>query len=425
MRTNVSSDQKAKIVNQYWIGTPVKDLCEKYQVPRSTLYSWPKPYQNVYASQHATEAIATQKEYNTLKRKYERQQQVLKAIADSGCITMIPLEERIVIFDQLSERYGANILLDALSISKGSYYNLIKKNRVSTYYKSRHDELSDMVRRVFDESDQCYGSDKILAVLQAQGVRTSKKYILRLMHEMGLVSVTQDAKKNYKALTKKKNIVKRQFEVSCPNEVWVSDCTQYMVKGIYYYICAIIDLFSRRVIAYKISPNCTTRLITATFKIAYEDRGRPQDLIFHSDQGTQYTSNAFRRLLADLNVRQSFSRPGMPNDNAVCEAFFAILEKEELYRKDYRSERDFRQGVGNFIIKYNTERPHRFNKNQPPIKVEDAYWEALLDKSKLFFSNLTFFPFSLFFSSKFAFSDLDMVQDVKMPGSLAVLDFSA
>ncbi len=202
------------------------------------------------------------------------------------------------------------------------------------------------------------------------------------MHEMGLVSVTQDAKKNFKALTKKKDIVKRQFEVSRPNEVWVSDCTQYLVNGIYYYNCVIIDLFSRRVIAYKISPNCTTRLITATFKIAYEDRSHQRDLIFHSDQGTQYTSNAFRRLLSDLNVWQSFSRPGTPNDNSVCEACFAILKKGELYRRDYRSEREIRQGVGNFIIKYNTERPHRFNKTQPPIKVEDAYWEALLDKPK-------------------------------------------
>lgn len=105
MRTNVSSDQKAKIVNQYCNGTPDKDLCEKYQVPRSTLYSWLKPYQNVYASQHATEAIVTQKEYNNLKRKYERQQQGLKAIADSGCITMIPLEERIAIYDLLSGTY--------------------------------------------------------------------------------------------------------------------------------------------------------------------------------------------------------------------------------------------------------------------------------------------------------------------------------
>lgn len=175
-----------------------------------------EPYKNVYASRHATEAIATQKEYNDLKQKYDRQQQVLQAIVDSGCFTMIPLEERIAIYDQLSEHYGANILLDALSISKGSFYNRIKKNRVPTYYATRHDELAEMVHRVFDESNQCYGSDKILAVLQSRGVRTSKKYILRLMHEMGLVSVTQDAKKNYKALTKKKNTVKRQFEVSRP-----------------------------------------------------------------------------------------------------------------------------------------------------------------------------------------------------------------
>ena len=85
----------------------------------------------------------------------------------------------------------------------------------------------------------------------------------------------------------------------------------------------------------------------------------------------------------------------MPNDNAVCEAFFAILTEEELYRRDYRPERDFRQSVGNYAIKYNTGRPHRFNKNQLPIKAENACGEALLDKSKLFFSNLTFFPFSL------------------------------
>ena len=264
MNTVFTSEQKAYIANQYWNGMSVKSLCETYQVPRSTLYTWLKPNQNLYASKYAINAVATQKEFNDLKRKYERQTLVLQAISDSGCIKTILLKERIEIYEQLSARYGAKILLEALAISKGSYYNLIKKNRVPTYYQERHDELADMVRRIFDESNQCYGSDKILTVLQSRGIRTSKKYILRLMHEMGLVSVTQDAKKNYRALSKKKDIVRRQFEVSRPNEVWVSDCSQYMVKGIYYYICVIIDLFSRKVIAYKISPNCTARLITAT-----------------------------------------------------------------------------------------------------------------------------------------------------------------
>ena len=160
MNTNLTSGQKAKIVNQYWNGTPVKNLCEKYHVPRSTLYSWLKICQNVYASQHAAEAIATQKEYTDLKRKYEWQQQVLQAIADSGCITMIPLEERIAIYDQLREQYGTNILLDALSIFKGSYYNLIKKNRVPTYYKRRHDVLSNMVRmKIYEKRPQAGRSD--------------------------------------------------------------------------------------------------------------------------------------------------------------------------------------------------------------------------------------------------------------------------
>lgn len=382
MNTQFTPAQKTDIVNQYWNGTSAKDLCELHHVPRSTLYTWLKPYKSVYASRHATKPAVTQKDYNDLKRKYERQSLVLRAIEDSGFISMVPLETRISMYNQLSEQYGAKVLQDALSISRGSYFNLIKKNRLPTYQKNRHEVLSAMVRTVFDESKQCYGSDKILAALQAQGVRTSKKYVLTLMHEMGLVSVTQEAKKNYRAFTKKKDIVRQQFEVSHPNEVWVSDCTQFMVKGIYYYICAIIDLFSRKVVAYKISPNCTTRLITSTFRMAYEDRGRPQDLVFHSDQGTQYTANAFRRLLVDLRVRQSFSRPGTPHDNAVSEAFFSILKKEELYRRDYRSERDFRQSVDKFIRDYNTERPHRFNNYQPPVTAEAAYWRTHLDMSK-------------------------------------------
>ena len=382
MSTIFTEAQKASIANQYWNGVSVKALCAKYQVPRSTLYTWLKPYQNVYASKFATETVATQKAYSDLKRKFERTAQVLQAISDSGFISKVPLEERITVFEQLSKQYSANVLVEALSISKSTYHSLIKKKHKSNYHQNRHNELAAMVRRVFDESDQCYGSDKILSVLHSRGIRVSKRYVLKLMREMGLVSVTQNAKKNYRAFAKKKDIVKRQFNISRPNEVWVSDCSQFMVKGIYYYICVIIDLFSRKVVAYKISPNCTARLITATFKMAFEDRGRPSGLIFHSDQGTQYTSNAFRRLLADLNVRQSFSRPGTPNENAVSEAFFSILKKEELYRKDYRSERDFRQSVGKFIVKYNTERPHRFNKNQSPDAAEKAYWEAASDLEK-------------------------------------------
>ena len=122
-------------------------------------------------------------------------------------------------------------------------------------------------------------------------------------------------------------VVKRFFKTYAPNQIWVSDITQFMVKGIYYYICVVIDLFSRKVIAYNVSTCSSTRLVSSTFKKAFSARGCPESLIFHSDQGSQYTSRTFRSLLANNNVIQSFSNPGTPTDNAVAESFFANLKK--------------------------------------------------------------------------------------------------
>ena len=134
-----------------------------------------------------------------------------------------------------------------------------------------------------------------------------------------------------------------------PNQIWVGDVAQHMVKGVYFYICVVIDLFSRKVLAYRVSSCCSAKMITLTFKTAYAERGYPKGLIFHSDQGTQYTSAAFRGLLSSNGVTQSFSYPGRPVDNAVAESFFANLKREELYRRDYRSEREFREAVSEYI----------------------------------------------------------------------------
>lgn len=129
-------------------------------------------------------------------------------------------------------------------------------------------------------------------------------------------------------------------------------------KGECYYICAILDLFSRKVVAYKISQNSSTYLVTSSFRKAYKDRGRPNDLMFHSDRGGQYTSKAFSDLLHMNNIVQSFSKSGCPHDNAVMESFFSSMKKEELYRREFKSERELRDGVDNFITFYNFERPH-------------------------------------------------------------------
>ena len=145
------------------------------------------------------------------------------------------------------------------------------------------------------------------------------------------------------------NLLQQQFTADQPNQRWVSDVSCFKLRDHYLYVCVIIDLFSRKVIAYKISKKNSTQLITAAFKMAYEERDPPAGLIFHSDRGAQYTSHRFQKLLHEHNVTQSFSRPGEPHDNAVAESFFASLKKEELYRRNITSDRAFQASAAFYI----------------------------------------------------------------------------
>ena len=127
------------------------------------------------------------------------------------------------------------------------------------------------------------------------------------------------------------------------------------------------------IVAYKVSRKNSTQLITSTFKMAWAQRNPETKLIFHSDRGAQYTSHRFKQLLHEHAVVQSFSNSGRPHDNAVAESFFATLKKEELYRKDYTSETDFKRCLASYIEFYNTQRPHRTLKNRTPCQVEELF----------------------------------------------------
>ncbi len=139
------------------------------------------------------------------------------------------------------------------------------------------------------------------------------------------------------------------------------------------YLCVIIDLFPRRVVGWRVSRKSSTHLVTATFRQAFENRGRPSELTFHSDRGGQYISDTFLSLLRSCGVKQSFSNSGRPYDNAVAETFFATFKKEEAYRRDYSSEANFRKSVDEYIRFYNEVRPHQTLAYKSPARFEDLY----------------------------------------------------
>ena len=167
-----------------------------------------------------------------------------------------------------------------------------------------------------------------------------------------------------------RNKLSRNFDQTEANKVWASDITYVPVGDQFYYVCVILDLFSRKVVAHRVSPKNSTYLVTSTFRQAYQNRNEPRQLTFHSDQGSQYTSNAFRKLLRMNKVVQTFSKSGRPQDNAVAESFFASMKREEIYRTQYCSERQFMQSVDTYIEFYNTKRPHSTLNYRTPDRFE-------------------------------------------------------
>ena len=231
------------------------------------------------------------------------------------------------------------------------------------------------VQQIFDNSKQRYGAEKIRVTLAENGIHVGKERIRKIMNELGLVSIRENAKSNYKKRQEyqNRNLLNQGFKASRKNEIWVSDITYFKIKDYALYLCVIIDLFSRRVVGYRVSRKSSTHLVTATFKAAYKDRGFPTNLTFHSDRGGQYISNTFCSLLREYGLMQSFSNSGRPYDNAVAETFFATFKKEEAYRRDYSSEADFRKSVDEYIRFYNEVRPHQTLAYKAPARFEELY----------------------------------------------------
>lgn len=171
------------------------------------------------------------------------------------------------------------------------------------------------------------------------------------------------------------NILAQNFNQPEPNLVWVSDFTYLRAAGRFYYLCVILDLFSRKVIAYRVSSKMDRFLAIDTLHDAVAARKPSHGLIFHTDQGSQFTSIDFRKALDEYNFVQSFSSKGHPYDNAVVECFFKYLKKEEADRRSYHSLDQLKHSLFSYINGfYNSLRPHSHNRGLSPVQRENLFF---------------------------------------------------
>ena len=167
------------------------------------------------------------------------------------------------------------------------------------------------------------------------------------------------------------NLLDRQFAAERPNQKWIADFTYLWTAEGWLYVAAVIDLFSRRVVGWSMSAAMTAQLVTDALLMAVWRRGKPDALLHHSDQGSQYTSEQFQRLMADHGIVCSMSRSGNVWDNAAMESFFSSLKTERTARKTYRTRNEAKADVFDYIERfYNAIRRHSTIGYLSPVEFE-------------------------------------------------------
>lgn len=174
------------------------------------------------------------------------------------------------------------------------------------------------------------------------------------------------------------NLLKQKFNPDQPNQVWTTDFT-YISIGYkkYVYLCAILDLYSRKGIAWKLSHRMDAKLACDTLELALNKRKIEGTLLFHSDQGSQFKATEFRKIIDDNNIN-SFSNPGYPYDNAVTEAFFQYLKHRQIKRKNYQNIKQVQLDCFEYIENfYNNYNPHTANLGLTPNQKEENYFNEI------------------------------------------------
>ena len=251
-------------------------------------------------------------------------------------------------------------ICEALGVSRSGFHAWLSR---APSARTRTDEaLGAMVRASFINSYRTYGARRVWHDLLAEGLSCGLHRVERLMRQQALKARPRRRglpRDNGERSVIAGNVLDRQFAAEAPNRKWVADFTYIWTAEGWLYVAAVIDLFSRRVVGWSMSDTMTAQLVTDALVMAIWRRGKPYALLHHSDQGSQYTSEQFQRLMTDNGVTCSMSRSGNVWDNAAMESFFSSLKTERIARKTYRTRDHARAEVFDYIERfYNPTRRH-------------------------------------------------------------------
>ncbi len=252
------------------------------------------------------------------------------------------------------EKYSISAMCRFFEVSRSGYYDYVKRMDIPAKDLS----LAAKIRECQDKYGKTYGYRRVHMWLEREGIYRNPKTVLRVMQKYNLLSVIRRKKyRNYgNYIHRYENLLNRDFNADRPNQKWVTDISYIKTGQGTLYLSVIRDLYDNSIVAYKTGTEQNINLVLSTIKAAKRKEKVTAELQLHSDQGFQYTSQAYFNLTKSYGITPSMSRRGNPYDNAMAENFFSILKTECIYRTKLRTYEDARILISEYIHFYNNER---------------------------------------------------------------------
>jgi putative transposase len=264
----------------------------------------------------------------------------------------------------------------ALGVSVSGYYAW--RDRAPCKRSIEDAVMTERIRAIHESSQESYGMPRVRAELIEQGVAISRKRVARLMRIAQIRGISR--RRGFTVTTRRNakqepapDLVNRRFTADGPNRLWVADITYVPTWAGFVYLAVVLDVWSRRIVGWSIGEHMTGELVLAALNMALEQR-KPEGVIHHSDQGSQYTAIEFGRRCRLMGVRPSMGSVGDAYDNAMAESFFASLECELIDRRSFRSKAEARLALFTYIEGwYNPRRRHSALGYRSPLDFERAH----------------------------------------------------
>jgi putative transposase len=258
-------------------------------------------------------------------------------------------------------------LLKLAGIARSTFYYQQKAAQGG----DKHESLKKQIGDVFARHKGRYGYRRVTAAIRQLGRKVNHKTVQGLMGKLGLKSLVRPKKyRSYKGEVGQAapNVLKRQFEATCPNQKWVTDVTEFKILGERLYLSPVMDLYNAEIIAFETSKRPVFALVGTMLRKALRKLKPGEQPILHSDQGWQYRMPAYQRALRERSVVQSMSRKGNCLDNAAMESFFAVLKSEFFHLNKFSSVEELQAGLKKYIRYYNHDRIKMKLKGLSPVQ---------------------------------------------------------